>query len=258
MRRFVDRIRSDLDLNPMGSVADYFTDTSFTLLALDETLAPACPSWRGRYRFAYSGYCFGKEDGKLDPEVKDFIEKGESPVYVGFGSVTLKEPRLFMDMLAEAASRTGARLIIGRGWTGLGEGYDSENILTVGDHPHYLLFPRMAGAIHHGGCGTTHSVARAGIPQVALPQIADQFYWARRLEDLGCGPSSRTPGRVSVKYLAGVLEDMRGNSGYRESALVVKDALIRDGTPRAADIILSGDQFSDENNRKLKQKERVP
>jgi len=43
--------------------------------------------------------------------------------------------------------------------------------------------------IHHGGAGTTHSAARAGVPSVVVPLAGDQFFWADRLARLGVAPA---------------------------------------------------------------------
>ncbi|HEY1920480.1 MAG TPA: nucleotide disphospho-sugar-binding domain-containing protein [Streptosporangiaceae bacterium] len=45
----------------------------------------------------------------------------------------------------------------------------------------------MAAVVHHGGAGTTTTAARAGAPQVVVPQMADQPYWAGRVAQLGVG-----------------------------------------------------------------------
>ena len=42
--------------------------------------------------------------------------------------------------------------------------------------PHSLRFPHCDAVMHHGGAGTTHSVARTGKPQVIMPLIIDQPY----------------------------------------------------------------------------------
>jgi vancomycin aglycone glucosyltransferase len=47
--------------------------------------------------------------------------------------------------------------------------------------------------VHHGGAGTTTTAARAGAPQMVLPQMADQPYWARRVADLGIGTAHDGP-----------------------------------------------------------------
>jgi len=60
--------------------------------------------------------------------------------------------------------------------------------LTVDALPHQKVLPRVAAVVHHGGAGTTTAAARAGVPQVVLPHILDQFYWAHRVAVLGLGP----------------------------------------------------------------------
>ena len=56
--------------------------------------------------------------------------------------------------------------------------------------------------VHHGGAGTTSSAARAGTPQVIVPHIADQFYWARRISQLGLGPPPVFRRRLQASQLA--------------------------------------------------------
>jgi Glycosyltransferase family 28 C-terminal domain len=48
-------------------------------------------------------------------------------------------------------------------------------------------FRRVAAVVHHGGPGTTTAAAQAGAPQVVVPQMYDQHYWAKRVYDLGIG-----------------------------------------------------------------------
>jgi sterol 3beta-glucosyltransferase len=80
------------------------------------------------------------------------------------------------------------------GWSNIDGAVLPDNFFIARDVPHEWLFPRVSLAIHHGGAGTTHTAARAGIPQVILPFGADQFFWARRLADRGVAP--RTSGRA--------------------------------------------------------------
>ena len=61
--------------------------------------------------------------------------------------------------------------------------------MVVDDVPHELLFPRMAAIVHHGGAGTTSVAAWAGVPQLVVPHLLDQFYWGGRVAQLGLGPS---------------------------------------------------------------------
>jgi len=68
--------------------------------------------------------------------------------------------------------------------------------------PHGVVFPRVAAVIHHGGAGTTTAAARAGVPQVILPHLLDQYYWARRVEQLRLGPRALAVDLVTADILA--------------------------------------------------------
>ena len=67
------------------------------------------------------------------------------------------------------------------------------------------LFTRVAAVVHHGGAGTTTTAALAGAPQVVVPHIYDQHYWARRVHELGIG-TSLAAGAPTVESLTSALE----------------------------------------------------
>jgi UDP:flavonoid glycosyltransferase YjiC (YdhE family) len=76
---------------------------------------------------------------------------------------------------------------------------------VLGDTPHDWLFPKMRAVIHHGGSGTTHSAARAGVPALIVPFAADQFFWADRASALGV--ASALPAKsLTAETLARSLE----------------------------------------------------
>jgi UDP:flavonoid glycosyltransferase YjiC (YdhE family) len=82
-------------------------------------------------------------------------------------------------------------LIVAGGWAKLeADLAPSETVIGIRDAPHHALFPRVAAVVHHGGAGTTTAAARAGVPQLILPHILDQYYWASRVAALGLGPAA--------------------------------------------------------------------
>ncbi|WP_186630089.1 nucleotide disphospho-sugar-binding domain-containing protein [Rhodococcus sp. BP22] len=102
----------------------------------------------------------------LSPEVEAFLDAGDPPVYVGFGSMIVEKDAAMTTI--EAIRGHGRRVIVGRGWAGL-DVTDHRNCLAVGDCNLQALFPRVACVVHHGGAGTTTTAARAGTPQVVVP-----------------------------------------------------------------------------------------
>jgi sterol 3beta-glucosyltransferase len=216
--KYINAIRKRLGLRPMPSTGSYFTARSHTILAINPTLAPPCASWFERYDFSYAGYCYGSADEALEPELVRFLQKGPPPVYIGFGSVIVKNPEGFTSLTLEAAEIARCRLILGKGWTGLGLKELPGHVFPVGDTNHAALFPRCAGVAHHGGSGTTHTAARAGVPQFIMPQIADQFYWGHRVRRLGLGPAPKAPDKLTAKRLGKVFAELLNNPCYARNA----------------------------------------
>ena len=139
------------------------------------------------------------------------------------------------------------------GWTGLGKTDLPENVFLTGDSPHGTLFPRLAGIVHHGGCGTTHTAARSGIPQFILPQIADQYYWGHRIHSLGMGPKPVAPKRLTDRKLTIALRDMVENSTYQWHAKAfASKTKFRDGTRGTVDTIVSNVKLTHANRTDAK------
>lgn len=117
----------------------------------------------------------------------EFLAAGEPPVYIGFGSMAgLVQPRLLDELIAGIRGR---RALFFAGWSDVEATQLPSNFLLVRDTPHSWLFPRTSAVIHHGGAGTTHSAARAGVPSVVVPFAGDQLFWADRLRKLGVAPA---------------------------------------------------------------------
>ena len=114
------------------------------------------------------------EGDPLPAKLGAFLESGPAPVYLGFGSMPDPDPAATTRLLVDAVTRAGCRALIGSGWADLGGGPLPEGVMAVGAVSHPSLFARCAAVVHHGGAGTTTTAARAGVPQVVIPHIADQ------------------------------------------------------------------------------------
>ncbi len=188
-------------------------DPGVSLLAADPELAPAPPDLPVPQVGA-----FHLEDPRpLPAEVERFLAAGEPPVYIGFGSMPDTEPERTSQLLAEAARRAGCRALLSSGWAGLGAGKLGSHVQVVGPLSHGALFPRLAGIVHHGGAGTTAASTRAGVPQVVIPHVLDQFMMAHYVRTAGLG-LSLSRGRLGVERLASALVRLREDSALRARA----------------------------------------
>ncbi|EKS9794564.1 MULTISPECIES: glycosyltransferase [Burkholderia] len=133
-------------------------------------------------------------------ELAAFLEAGDRPVYIGFGSMAGFDRTAMIEALTRALA--GRRALFYPGWSGIDASMLPKNVHVIGDTPHDRLFPQVSMAIHHGGSGTTHSAARAGIPSVVVPFAGDQFFWANRLQRLGVADAPVAGRRMDAAALA--------------------------------------------------------
>ncbi|HUF38044.1 MAG TPA: glycosyltransferase [Anaerolineales bacterium] len=159
---------------------------------------------------AVTGYWFLEPDPAWtpDPDLEAFIAAGEPPVYVGFGSMgSPAEAEEMTAIVLEALAATGRRAVLGSGWGDLGGGQAlPETVRMVRDVPFEWLFPRMAALVHHGGAGTTALGLRSGVPNVVVPHFSDNYFWARRVWELGAGPEPMTREALTAGRLAQALQ----------------------------------------------------
>jgi UDP:flavonoid glycosyltransferase YjiC (YdhE family) len=166
------------------------------------------------------------EPHEADPRVDAFLSLDPAPVYIGFGSMVADR---VPDLAAHAVAATralGRRAIIAGGWAGLDRYVISgDDLLTIGAMPHHALFPRVAAIVHHGGAGTTTAAASAGVPQVILPHLLDQYYWAHRIERLGLGPGALPVELITADILTDRLDRALHDTSIRKRAAAMGPAV---------------------------------
>ena len=97
--------------------------------------------------------------------------------------------------------------------------------------PQSMLLPSCAAVISHGGSGTTLATLSAGLPQLCIPQGADQFVNAELCEEAGAGltllPDEVRPETVRAK----VLELLSEERGHRRQARLLGEQIRAMATP---------------------------
>jgi sterol 3beta-glucosyltransferase len=143
------------------------------------------------------------------PDLVEFLDSGEKPVYIGFGSVgTPAEAAQKTRMITEAVAACGRRALIATGYGGLEDaaGHSGE-VHVIREAPHAWLFARVAMVVHHGGAGTTAAGMRAGVPSLIVPHANDQFAWGQRVFDLGVGARPIDSKLLTASALAGGIRE---------------------------------------------------
>jgi vancomycin aglycone glucosyltransferase len=94
----------------------------------------------------------------------------------------------------------------------------------------------VAAVVHHGGAGTTTTAARAGAPQVVVPVMADQPYFAGRVADLGIGAAHDGPTPTTESLSAALRTALTPETRARATA--VAGTIRTDGATVAARLLL--------------------
>ncbi|TDD57977.1 glycosyltransferase [Kribbella antibiotica] len=178
------------------------------------------------------------DDRPLPADLEAFLDAGEPPVYVGFGSMASHAPKDIARLTTEAARAHGRRVLLNRGWADIAAIDDQKDTLVIGEVNQQALFPRVATVIHHGGAGTTTTAAKAGTPQLVVPRIVDQPRWAARVAELGIGFAHQDPDPTLESLTSALTTTLASETRARAQALA--PTINTDGTTRAAELLLSG------------------
>lgn len=228
----VNHHRGSISLQALANVRDHvFTDRPW--LATDPVLSPWHPS---DFDVVQTGTWILPDTRPLPTELEAFLEAGPPSVYIGFGSIPVHPKEDAARVAIGAARRQGLRAILASGWADLALIDDRDDCIAVDEVNHQALFKRVAAVVHHGGAGTTAAAAIAGAPQVVVPQIVDQPYWARRVAELGIGTAHMGP-NLSTRSLTAAIETAL-DPGIRERATETAATIRTDGATVAAKFLL--------------------
>jgi vancomycin aglycone glucosyltransferase len=228
----LNRHRAAIGLPPVDNVRDHvYTDRPW--LAADPVLAP----WPGSpdLEVVQTGAWTTRDERPLPADLLAFLDAGPAPVYAGFGS--MPAPANAARVAIDAIRAHGRRAVVGRGWADLALIDGQDDCFAVGEVNQQALFSRVAAVVHHGGAGTTTTAARAGAPQVVVPQMADQPYFAGRVAELGIGAAHDGP-TPTVESLSAALRTALA-APTRARAAAVAGRIRTDGSTAAATRLLS-------------------
>ena len=186
-----------------------------------------------------SGYWFVEEKIDYMPSeaLSNFLESGEKPVYIGFGSVfDIDEKETMSTLVIEALAKSGRRGIL----CGMGKFNNlPDNVLAIDSIPHSWLFERVAAVCHHGGAGTTAAGFKAGVPSIIIPFANDQFAWGHRAFDLGVGSKPIPIKTLTSDNLAVAIEFALQDKIKANSKTLAKNIATENGASDCAKVIVA-------------------
>ncbi len=238
----IDRLYRREGIQPERSVFyDIWHASLLNLISVSPVLFPPPPDWEERYHLCgFLNIPEHEAPWQMPADLKEFLDAGEPPVYMTFGSMLAGEqyPLEILNIFFEAARIAECRAIIQADWDALGDFPDSPDVYRVSRAPHQYIFPYCAAVVHHGGAGTTQAATIAGCPSIVVEHASDQPMWGRLLHRQGLAPKLLHRRSLTSKRLAHAITKILNSLHMKENARRIGAMMQQeDGVARAIELI---------------------
>lgn len=231
------RMQHGLDKFKRAPLLDVEVDPIATLAMYSAQLAPLQPDHpENSHQTGFALFDSQSGDEKpLDAELQNFLNQGTPPLVFSLGSFAVNLPGDFYDVSYQIAEQLGERAVL---LTGVSSHLTSTSNILVREYaPYSQLFPKSKLVVHHGGVGTTGQAMYAGVPQLIIPHLGDQWDNGSRIQSLRLGetlPSKEYNVEAAEKLIRDLLSDQSLADRARSVAKVMN---LENGAKSAADVI---------------------
>ncbi len=186
------------------------------------------------------GACFGGwSPTPLPDDVAEFLDAGAPPVMVTVGSVAGPDPHERVGAVVSAIRAGGRRVILDGAFDVDGRLSGADDVCSISGVDYRSLFNRLGAVVHHGGAGTIALAARAGVPQVVVPHVVDQFFWARRVATIGAGSKPVPTKRFTPSRIATAIAEATSPAVVAKAQALARELASLDGPTQAANVVLA-------------------
>ncbi|MCX7092939.1 MAG: glycosyltransferase [Methylobacter sp.] len=218
-------------------LTELLSSQQLNLVAVDPWFCPAFEHWQPHHQVC--GFLNLTEGHWTMPlTLAEFLDKGDAPIYMTFGSLQQAVPDWSMALFLEAVALTGCRAVIQTGSERYPADSQTDQVYFIGRHPHQPVFKRCAAIVHHGGAGTTHAATLSGCPSVVVPFMEEQLFWAKQLQALGLAgqplPAKKVTAVALAKGIRRVLASKPMQDKAKQAGLAMQS---NDGVARAIQLL---------------------
>ncbi|MFZ6647755.1 glycosyltransferase [Undibacterium sp. TJN25] len=244
---YPNRLRRQLDMQPTTDiVSQVWISQPLSLLAVSPQLCRPQQDWPASvHTCGFLDMPNMVLEGQIPEALAAFLQAGEAPVYMSFGSWMPRDvlhQTAALQLLTQTAVLAGCRAIVqGPSWQDCGF-QSSDQVLYVSAAPHHAIFPHCSSVVHHGGAGTTQSTTLAGKPSIVVAHISEQEHWGQELHRIGIAGKPLKRRTLTAKKLARRIRQVQGTPAMAVKAKVVAEKMKQENGVAEA-VRLIGQQF---------------
>jgi len=205
-KKLINGFRKSMDLPPLKiSLLKKIADEKIlNLHCFSPSLLARPNDWSHQNQI--TGFLFlpTNKQNKIPEDLIHWLNAGDRPIYIGFGSIPIPNPLLLISILTELLETTTHRFIFCQGWSPPIDLPKHPNLYQLKSISHQWLFPHCKTAVIHGGVGTTAAVLNAKIPAIIVSVIADQPWWGKIIESKKLGVHIPFKKLTAQKLLAAI------------------------------------------------------
>lgn len=181
----------------------------------------------------FSGFWFHHSAEVLDLPLVQFLQSGEAPLLVTFGSMPFQNKTGLVTLIKTIVNELRIRVLVIKGW-GLSDTSEIETlpgVKVIAAAPYELLLPYVKAVVHHGGIGTTAACLSAGKPMFICPVLypfGDQHFWGNIIYRKGWGVQPVPLKKITKKIFCKKVTELLHTASLYENTAAIADQLSKE------------------------------
>lgn len=157
------------------------------LYCLSPSLIPQPKDWDDNHKI--TGFLTVPQKEKVgdNTELNDWLQQGEKPIYMGFGSNGIGNPEKFVEVITTVLNQTNERILFCTGWGIFNNLPKHKNLFVTKYVDHHTILPQCKAGVFHGGAGTLSAMLKNNLPVIIISFYTDQPTWGKIIERMKLG-----------------------------------------------------------------------
>ncbi len=157
------------------------------LYCISQSLIPQPKDWESHHKITgFINIPKQKRDDhfldKTSTELSDWLNKGNKPICIGFGSNGIGNTEKFSKIILAVLEKTNERILFCTGWSVFDNLPIHKNLFVTKYVNHEAIFPLCKLGVFHGGAGTLATLLRHNLPVIIVSFYTDQPTWGKIVE----------------------------------------------------------------------------